>query len=1115
MRCPSCKADVPGGSKFCLECGAALLGRCPSCGNTNPASAKFCLECGHKLPSIGVEAAAGSTIDAAAPQSSQTGSAERRQLTVLFCDLVGSTALSARLDPEDMREIMSAYHHRCTEVIGKSGGFVAKYMGDGVLAYFGYPQAHEDDAERAVRCGLALADAASRLQTSYGANFQVRIGIATGVVVVGDLIGEGAAQEQEVVGDTPNLAARLQTHAEPGQVVIAPSTRRLTSGLFEYRDLGRVVLKGLADPIQAWQVLAASPMQSRFEAQHETSLAPLVGREEELELLLRRWNQASQGEGRVVLLTGQPGVGKSRLIAALQERLQSQSHVRIRYFCSPQHSESALYPVINQLERAARFERGDAPEQKLVKLQNLLAPILPEQVADLGLLADLLSVPRVGQRGSFEMDPQKRKEKTFAALFAQLRRVEQQRPVLMIYEDVQWIDPTTLELLALMVERAQHMRLLMVVSARPDFTAHWPDYAHVRTASLTRLNRRDATTLITDVAQGRALPDEVINQILVRTDGVPLFIEELTKTVLESGLLRKREHDYVLDGPLATVAIPTTLHDSLMARLDRLTSVRRVAQVGAALGRQFSHELLHAAAEMPERQLSDALEQLVRAELLFQRGTPPSAQYTFKHALVQDVAYASLLRANRQQLHARIARAYETHFPEVVRAEPELVAHHFTEAGLSEAAIEYWQQAGDLAMARSGHSEAIRHFSVALDLLTRLGEKPDRAAKELEICVKLGPALMMVKGPASPEADAIYSRAVALETGEESSARFKALWGRCYCSMASGRLSEAAADAEELFAFAQRLGADDLVLEGHHAKWSASLWCGSLAAVDEHSQEGISRYDCTRHHALAFTFSGHDPGVCARGVKAISMALSGFPQRAMELGAEALTLARSLSHPYTLVLAMWQFGIALQVVRQRRSCGDLATELIELSQEHDFPAMRGAGMFFSGWATADGGELEQGIALMEQGFALFSVGRRITRPYMLATLASAKADFGNPGEGLELLEDALASIEVSGERWWLAEVHRLRGRLLVARGQHDEGEACFRRAIEVSSEQRATMLELRAATSLARLWNDRGRNAEAHDLLAPIYGWFTEGFETLDLKEAEILLDVLASAHEA
>jgi class 3 adenylate cyclase len=1028
----------------------------------------------------------------------------------MFCDLVGSTALSARLDPEDMREIMSAYQHRCAEVIGKSGGFVAKYMGDGVLAYFGYPQAHEDDAEHAVRCGLALVDAACLLQTSHGASLQVRIGIATGVVVVGDLIGEGAAQEQGVVGETPNMAARLQTLAEPGQVVIAQSTRRLTSGLFEYRDLGRLLLKGLADPIQAWQVLAASAVQSRFEAQHETSLASLVGREEELELLLRRWNQASQGEGRVVLLTGEPGVGKSRLIAALQERLQSQPHVRLRYFCSPQHTDSALYPIINRLERAARFERGDAPAQKLLKLQTLLAPGVPMQAAEVALLADLLSIPRDAQRGLFEIDPQKRKEKTFEALLAQLRRLEQQRPVLMIYEDVQWIDPSTLEHLALTVERASSIRLLLLISARPEFTPPWPGYAHVTTVSLTRLSRREGTTLITGVAQGRALPDEVTNQILVRTDGVPLFIEELTKAVLESGLLRKREHDYVLDGPLPPVAIPTTLHASLMARLDRLTSARQVAQMGAALGRQFSHELLHAAAEMPEHQLNDALEQLVRAELLFRRGTPPHAQYTFKHALVQDVAYASLLRANRQQLHARIAKAYETHFPDVVSAEPELVAHHFTEAGLSEAAIEYWQQAGDLAMARSGHAEAIHHFSTALDLLTRLGEKPDRAGKELELCVKLGPALVMVKGPGSPEVGAIYSRAVALDAGEDSSARFKALWGLYYISMTSGRLTEAAAHADELLGLAQRLGADDLVLEGHHAKWATSLWCGELAAADEHSQNGISRYDSTRHHALAFTFSGHDPGVCAHGVRAINLALLGFPRKAMKLGAEAVTLARSLSHPYSLAMAMWHSAIVLQVGRHRRSCGDLATELLELSQEHDFPMTCGAGMFLLGWAGADAGEIEKGIAVMEEGLALFSTGRRVTRPYMLAILASAKADFGNPGEGLELLKDALASTEAGGERWWLAELHRLRGRLLGVRGQHDESEACFRRAIEVSSGQRARMLELRAATSLARLWSDRGRNAEARDLLAPIYGRFTEGFDTLDLTEAKCLLDALA-----
>jgi class 3 adenylate cyclase/tetratricopeptide (TPR) repeat protein len=1004
----------------------------------------------------------------------------------MFCDLVGSTALSARLDPEDMREIMSAYHYRCAEVIGTFGGFVAKYMGDGVLAYFGYPQAHEDDAERAVRCGLALVEATCRLQTSHGGALQVRIGIATGVVVVGDLIGEGPAQEQEVIGETPNLAARLQTLAEPGQVVIAPSTRRLTGGLFEYRDLGRVVLKGLADPVQAWQVLDASRVQSRFEAQHETSLAPLIGREEELELLLRRWDQVSQGEGRVVLLTGEPGVGKSRLIAALQERLQSQAHVRIRYFCSPQHSDSALYPVINQLERAAQFERGDEPARKLVKLQNLLSPVVPDQAADLALLGDLLSIPRTGQRGLFEMAPQKRKEKTFDALFAQLWHLQQQ-PVLMIYEDVQWIDPTTLELLVLTVERAQHMRVLLVISARPEFTPPWPVYSHVTTVSLARLSRREGTRLITEVTQGRALPDEVINQILVRTDGVPLFIEELTKTVLESGLLRKREYDYVVDGPLAPVAIPTTLHASLMARLDRMPSVRHAAQVGAALGRQFPHELLQAAAEMPERQLNDALEQLVRAELLFRRGAPPNAQYTFKHALVQDVAYTGLLRADRQQLHARIARAYETHFPEIVRAQPELVAHHFTEAGLSEAAIEYWQQAGDLAMARSGHAEAIHHFSVALDLLSKL-EKPDRAAKELELCVKLGPALMMVRGTGSSEVEAIYRRAVALKAGWDSAVRFKALWGLCHYSMMSGRLGEAAPYADELLGLAQRLGADDLVLEAHHAKWGTSIWCGKLTAADEHSQTGISRYDCARHHALAFTFSGHDPGVCARAVRAVNMALSGFPQKAMELGVEAVTLARSLSHPYSLALAMWHCAIVCQLVRQRQSCRDVATELLELSKVHNFPIMRGAGMFFLGWATADAGELEQGIALMEQGLALFSAGRRLFTPYMQAILASCKADFGKPGEGLELLEDALASAEASGELWCQAELYRLRGRLLAARGQHDESEACFRCAIEVSRGQRAKMLELRAATSLARLWSDRGKREQARELLALAYG---------------------------
>jgi class 3 adenylate cyclase/predicted ATPase len=1036
------------------------------------------------------------------------GSADRRQLTVMFCDLVGSTALSARFDPEDMREIIASYQRCCATAITKSGGFVAKYMGDGVLAYFGYPQAHEDDAERAVRSALSLTEAVPKLGTGHDLTLQVRIGIATGLVVVGDLIGEGDAQERGVVGDAPNLAARLQAVAEPGQVVISQSTRRLTAGLFQYRKLARVVLKGLADPVQAWHVLGPSTVLSRFDAQHEANLAPLVGREEELELLLRRWKEASQGEGRVAVLTGEPGIGKSRLTAALQERLQSLPHAEVRFFCSPHHTDSALYPIISQLEGAARFERSDAPAQKLVKLKTLLASSVPDQATEVALLAALLSIPTNGHHGWPEMSPQKRKEKMLEVLL--LRRVDQDQPVLMIFEDVQWIDPTTLELLTLTVERVPYMRMLLLISSRPEFTPPWPGYAHVTTISLTRLSRHEGAALIARTAAGKALPDEVTTQILARTDGVPLFVEELTKAVLESGLLQERDQDYVLGSPLLPLAIPTTLHASLMARLDRLGSVREVAQIGAALGRQFSHELLQAVAGMPERQLCDALEQLVRAELIFRRGAPPDGTYIFKHALVQDVAYASLLRANRQQLHARIGEAYETRFPEVERAQPELVAHHFTEAGLNDPAIEYWRRAGDLAMARSGHVEAIHHFSVALDLVAKR-KKPDCAAKELELCLKLGPALMMVKGTGSPEVRAIYTRAVAIRAGEDGSAQFKALWGLYHYSMTSGNLSEAAVHAHDLLGLAERLGADDLILEGYHAEWAASLWCGELAIVDVDTQQGISSYDRTRHHALAFTFSGHDPGVCAHGSRAISMSLSGFPHQAMRLGADAVALARSLTHPYSLVTAISHSAIVLQIGRQGRSCVDLATELLELSQEHHFPVMLGAGMFFLGWANADGGDLGKGIALMEQGIARFTSGRRLLQPYMRAVLASAKGDLGKLPDALELVDDALAETESTGERWWQAELYHLRGRLLVRRGQRDKVETCFRQSIEISRRQRAKTLELGAATSLARLLADQGKRTEAHDLLAPIYDWFTEGFDTPVLREAKALLERLTA----
>ena len=655
----------------------------------------------------------------------------------MFCDLVGSTPLSARLDPEDLRGIIGAYHRCVTEIVEGFGGFVARYVGDGVLVYFGYPQAHEDDAERATRCGLALVDRVPELNQAEA--LHARVGIATGLVVVG-----GEVVEHDVAGDTPNLAARLQALAEPDTVVIAAGTRRLIGDLFEYRDFDEIKLKGIVGPVRAWQVLRPSAVASRFEALRGSALSPLVGRDEEIDLLLRRWTRAKAGDGQVVLVSGEPGIGKSRIIAELAERLSDEPHFRLRYFCSPYHQDSALFPFIEQLGRAAGFARDDPPAARLEKLEAMLALAAPPDEYS-ALIAELLSLPPSEHQPLPSLTPQRKKEKTLEALIRQLGGLAREQPVVMAFEDAHWIDPTSRELLDLTIDRVRGMPVLLIVTFRLEFQAPWARQPQVTMLALNRLDRHDRTALIEQIAGSAALPVEVIDQIADRTDGVPLFIEELTKSVLESGV--------------PAVGIPTTLHDSLMARLDRLSSVRRVAQIGSAIGREFPYALLRTVSRIPEDELRAALGRLVASELVFQRGTPPDAVYAFKHALVQDAAHSSLLRATRQQLHAEIAEALETLFPELMESQPEVCAQHYAEAGLTEKSAAFWGKAGRRSAARSAMAEAASQFQKGLDQLALLPDDFARQRQELEFLSSLGTVLQSVKGYAADETGRTLARA--------------------------------------------------------------------------------------------------------------------------------------------------------------------------------------------------------------------------------------------------------------------------------------------------------------------------------------------------------------------
>jgi len=1023
----------------------------------------------------------------------------------MFCDLVDSTVLSTCLDPEDLREVIGAYHKCVTDVVGRFEGFVARYMGDGILVCFGYPRAQEDDAERAVRAGLELVTAVAALKSRSSTDLQCRVGIATGLVVVGDLVGRGEAQERGIVGETPNLAARLQALAGPGDVVIAQTTLRLVGNLFDFRDLGSVKVKGIAAPVQAWQALRSSAAESRFEALHLTTLTPLVGREEEIELLLRRWERAKSGDGQVVLLSGEPGIGKSRLAIALQEKLQNEPHTRVRHFCSPHHSENALHPIISQLQRAAGLERDDTPEISLKKLGALLAPMAPSS-EEMGLFTALLSIPTSDDQLHY-LTPQRRREKTFEALLRQLDFSARRQAMLIVYEDVHWIDPTARDLLDLTIERIRGLPVLLIVTFRPEFNPPWIGQPHVTMVVLSRLGRREGAALVGGILGNKALSQDIVEEIVERTDGVPLFVEELTKAVLEAGAPDDR--GMIAATPQLTLAVPATLHASLMARLDRLgSSSKEVAQIGAAIGREFSYDVLAAVARRTDTELQSALARLTAAGLVFQRGTPPDALFLFKHTLVQDVAYGMLLRSERQALHARIVEVLEGSFPQLIEGEPAVLARHSAEAGLSEKAVDYYGRAGRQAIARSAMTEAVAVVRKALTLVAELPDDAVRWRRELALQSALGVALIAIKGYAATEVGDVYKHArVLCDQLDDVEQLIRVASGQVSFHIVRAEMLAARRIAECFLHGAETTGTPEAKFTAHQLMGMSLFHQGQFIAAREHLETAAVEYTaCLQATDVPKRWSAADPripGIAVPSWLAVTLCLLGRYSEARVQCELALTEARRSRRLHWLAFALAANGWLHQLLRE--DAEHLIDELALVSKEQGFPYWAAMATLFRAAAEARHGQA-QAAQLFQEGV---TAHRALGVASMMPSWAALVAPALQPAKAEELLAEQLEQIEKTDERWCAAEVHRVRGEGAWQRGDLTAAQTYLTQALALARRQQARHWELRAATTLARLWCDRGRRGEARDLLTSVYGWFTDAADTADLREAKVLLDRL------
>jgi class 3 adenylate cyclase/tetratricopeptide (TPR) repeat protein len=1037
--------------------------------------------------------------------STSSGEAERRQLTVMFCDLVGSTELSRQFDPEDLQTIIAAYQAACNAAIERFDGYVARYMGDGMLVYFGYPVAHEDDAERAVRAGLGIIEEVALLDLNLDVELAVRVGIATGLVVAGDIIGDGASEEHSVLGETPNLAARLQGVASPGNVIIAETTRRLVEGRIQVEALEPLFVKGFSDSIQAFRATEVHAA-TRFDAATSENMSPFVARQSELNLLTDRWQQACSGDGQVVLLSGEAGIGKSRILHELRDTLSSTAHTSVRYQCSPFNANTPFYPIIEQLGNAAGFSKNDTNEDRLDKLERLIAETSGTVDTDAPLLAALMSLP-IDRYPHLELSPQQQKMETITLLVEHLVRLSTDSPVIVIVEDIHWIDPSTLEVFDAFVDSFQKLPVLLIMTHRPGIEKRWEGFGHITQISLNRLGQQEMRALVGRISGGSALPESVLEQVLQRTDGVPLFVEELIKTLLESELAQETAGQITSAGNPPPMLIPATLRDSLMARLDRLAQVKEVAQAAACIGREFSYELLSSIVDTDN--LSGKLDLLVDSGLVFRRRSGEQDRFVFKHALVQDAAYESLLKSRRKDLHGRIAEALEQEFADKTGTVLELLAHHYSEAGLIEPALQYWLKAGQQSAKLCAHAEAIAHLRRGLSIVDTLPEGEDKARHEIEFRVDLGVPLQNKEGAASQAVYENYLRAQKLcEQLGENERLYPILWGLWFHHYINSKLRKASEMADRLLEVGQNRKDTELVLEAHHCQWAGQFISGDLSNALEHCNHGVQLYRADEHHALTFTYGGHDPGACARYVSGAVLWLLGYPVQSQERYDSAFSLARELDHSTTLSTSL---AIFLQTCIWRRDenlIEETAGELLELAENAVMPDIESIARGVIGWVRYQRGDRQEGLQLMREEVDRWLKLGIAWAAAPISLYAETLAEMGDVDEALKLLDHSINRGQSDDVRWCEAQLYCIRGNLLLINSTETQSgaEEMYRRAIEVAREQNAKSVELRASMSLALLWQSMGKSDQALELLQPVYDWFTEGLDTKDLIQANELL---------